>query len=336
MVPNPERFRLARQLNQPGIYLSIAHQPGTHKVFLGCSDFKVVEADLTDPKNDSKLALREIGKHESYVTSLALAGNTLISGSYDRKLIWWDLDARRQIRSVDAHDRWIRNVVISPDGRLAASVADDMVCKVWEVGTGRLVHTLRGHQEKTPNNFPSMLYAVTFSSNNRYLATGDKVGHIVIWDVNTGRELKTLEAPVMYTWDPRQRIHSIGGIRSLAFSPDTSRLAVGGMGQVGNIDHLEGKARLEVFDWNSGKRTHEFDRTKFKGLVNHLTFHSSGAWLLGAGGAGNGFFFFYELAGNRLLKEEQVPTHVHAVSVNSAFDTLYAACHQRIVVGEIK
>ena len=35
-------------------------------------------------------------------------------------------------------------------------------------------------------------------------------------------------------------------------------LAVGGIGKIGNIDHLEGKARVEVFDWQKGERTHEF------------------------------------------------------------------------------
>ena len=58
----------------------------------------------------------------------------------------------------------------------------------------------------------------------------------------------TVEAPTMYTWDPTARIHSTGGVRSLAFSPDGSMLVVGGTGKVGNIDHLDAKARIEVFD----------------------------------------------------------------------------------------
>src|SRR5438552_257273 len=86
----------------------------------------------------------------------------------------------------------------------------------------------------------SKVYAVAFSADGYRLATGDKVGHVVVWDVESGKQLTTCEAPGMYTWDPVQRLHSIGGIRSLAFSPDGTRLAVGGMGKVGNIDHLEG------------------------------------------------------------------------------------------------
>ena len=167
-----------------------------------------------------------------------------------------------------------------------------MVCRVWEKNADglKLVHELKGHKEKTPNDFTSMLYTVAFSRGRSCFATGDKVGHVVVWDAQSGKELATCEAPVMYTWDPVQRLHSIGGIRSLAFSPDGKALAVGGMGKVGNIDHLEGKARVEVFDWKAGKQTAEFPGDKFVGLVNRLAWGARWTtWLLGAGGAGEGF-----------------------------------------------
>src|SRR5262249_55451706 len=158
---------------------------------------------------------RELGAHESYVTGVALAGKTLVSGSYDCRLSFWDTEARTKVRTAEnAHAKWIRRVTASPDGKTVASAADDMVCRLWDVATGKMTAELRGHQEMTPHHFPSMLYAVTFSPDGHYLATGDKVGHIVVWDVATGKEAATLEAPVMYTWDPVQRRHSIGGIRS--------------------------------------------------------------------------------------------------------------------------
>ena len=168
------------------------------------------------------------------------------------------------------------------------------------------------------------------------MATGDKVGHIVIWEIATGKELATLEAPGMYTWDPVARRHSIGGIRSLAFSADGKLLAVGGMGKVGNIDHLEGKARVEVFDWQKGERTHEFVSDKFNGLVEQLTFHPEGTWLLGAGGAGDGFLLFFTLADKKMLRQEKVNMHVHGFALNEAADTIYAVGHGKIIQFEMK
>ena len=183
-----------------------------------------------------------------------------------------------------------------------------MVCRLWDAATGKLLHELRGHEEKTPHHFPSMLYACAFSPDGKLLATGDKVGHIVVWDAATGRESsRRCEAPVMYTWDPVQRRHSIGGIRSLAFSPDGKQLAVGGIGKIGNIDHLEGKARVEVFDWQKGERTHENPKRQVQGPGRAPGVPPEGDWLLGAGGAGDGFLIFFDLKNKKITRQEKRP-----------------------------
>ncbi len=332
-MPSPDKLKQVKNIGlDRNIAFAVARQPNSSRLYLGGSDFKVSLLDVSA----ARPAPVEIGKHASYVTGVALAGSTLISVGYDGRVNWWDVERKAQVRSVEGHKKWARNVAITSDGRFAATVADDMVCKVWDVASGRQVHELKGHQEKTPSHFPSMLYACAYSADGKFLATGDKVGHVVVWDATTGRQVKTLECPIMYTWDPRQRIHSIGGIRSLAFSPDGKRLAVGGTGKIGNIDHLEAKSRVEVFDWQSGKRTHEFAKGKFNGLVNRLAFHPQGKWLLGAGGAGDGFLAFYDLAGNKVLREEKLPMHVHSVALNETADTVYAVGHGRLTVHEMK
>lgn len=332
MAANIDKLKSVKDLSRPCVVFSVARQPNSERLFLGCSDFKVYDLDLTQPKPEPK----ELGAHASYVTSVTLAGKTLVSGSYDGRLIWWDVEKREQVRAVEAHQKWIRRVVSTRDGKVIASVADDMVCRLWDAESGKPIRELRGHQEKTPHHYLSMLYACAISPDGKHLATGDKVGHIVVWELETGKQLTTLEAPVMYTWDPTQRRHSIGGIRSLAFSPDGKLLAVGGMGKVGNIDHLEGKARVEVFDWQKGERTNEFPGDKFNGLVERLEFHPQGDWLLGAGGAGDGFLMFFDLPQKKVLRQEKVPMHVHDVTTNEAVDTLYVVGHNKIILFEMK
>ena len=200
-----------------------------------------------------------------------------------------------------------------------------------------MIHELRGHDELTPTHFPSMLFACAISPDSRHLATGDKVGHVVVWDLESGQKLAHARGPGMYTWDPVQRRHSIGGIRSLAFSPDGTRLAVGGIGKIGNIDHLDGKARVEVFDWQEGKRTHEFTSDKFKGLVEYLGFHPEGDWLLaGGGGDKDGFLIFFDLTAKKVLAQEKVPMYVHDFALNETGDTIYAVGHRKIAVFGMK
>ena len=177
-----------------------------------------------------------------------------------------------------------------------------------------------------------MLFCTAISRDGKLLATGDKVGHIVVWDIASGKQLGAVEAPTMYTWDPKARIHSIGGVRSLAFSPDSKLLAAGGIGQIGNIDHLGAQARVEIFDWKKAERTHEFTNDKFKGLVEHLEFHPEGNWLFAAGGDHNGFYQFLDLSAKKVIKQDKAPMHVHDVAFNESYDTIYAVGHGKLVV----
>jgi WD40 repeat protein len=332
MPANLDKLKGVKDLPRREIVFALVRAPNSSRFFFGGSDFKVYAVNLADAKPEP----RELGGHSSYVTGLALAGNTLVSGSYDGRLIWWPVDQPKQLRAVDAHARWIRKVKATADGAIIASVADDMVCRLWDAATGKMLRELRGHQDKTPHHFPSMLYACAFSNDGKYVATGDKVGHVVVWEVASGKALATLEAPTMYTWDPTQRRHSIGGIRALAFSSDGKLLAVGGIGKISNIDHLDGKARVEVFDWRKGERSHEFPGDKFNGLVERLEFHPQGEWLLAAGGAGDGFLMFFDLNNKKTLRQEKVSMHVHDVALNEAADTIVAAGHGKIVIFEMK
>ncbi len=326
---NPEKIKVVKQLARPDIVFAVARNPGGGPLYCGGSDFTVYELDIDQPKAQA----RELGRHDSYVTSLALAGSTLISGGYDGCLIWWNIESRSQVRKVNAHGKWIRGLAATPDGTVVASVADDMVCRLWDVASGRMIHELFGHRELTPTHFPSMLFACAISADGRHLATGDKVGHITVWDVVSGAKLAALDAPAFYTWDPVQRHHSIGGIRALAFSPDGSRLAVGGSAKISNIDHLDGKALVEVYDWQTGKRTHDFVSDKFKGMVEYLGFGPQGKWLLAAGGGDkDGFCTFLDIDAGNVLAQERISMYVHDIALTEKGDAIYAVGHKKIVV----
>jgi WD40 repeat protein len=321
-------MKAIKDISIPGIAFALARLPGSDRLLFGSSDFKVYDLDLSANKPEPKV----VGEHQSYVTGLALAGKIAVSGGYDGRLIWWDIETRKQIRAVSAHTKWIRKVAISPDGKTIASVADDMVCRLWNITDGKLLHELRGHHERTPHHFPSMLFVCTFSPDGRFVATADKVGHIVVWDTASGKQTQTLEAPGMYTWDPVQRKHSIGGIRALGFSADGKHLAAGGISKIGNVDHLDGKARIEIFDWRKGAKTHEHVDAKIKGLIEHLQFHPKGDWLLGGGGANDGFFLFFDLKTNKAIRHEKAAMHVHGFALDDKAETIFAAGHGRIQV----
>lgn len=332
MAAKSESFQPVKTVARPEIVFAMARVPGSRRVIFGGSDFHVYDADLSAEKPNP----RAMGAHESYVTSLARAGRWAVSGGYDGRLNWWDLPWGDRVRSVEAHSRWIRDVAASPDGAIVASVADDMACRLWDASTGTLIRELHGHEAMTPHGYPSMLFACAFDPDGRFLATADKVGHIVVWEVATGRPAASLEAPVMYTWDPVQRRHSIGGIRALAFAPDGASLAVGGIGKIGNIDHLEGPARVEVFDWRKGERTRSFTAEMPKGIVERLAYHPDGDRILAVGGANDGFLLLLDLESQAIRAQAKAPTHVHDADFGDDPATLFTAAHGSVGIYAIK
>ena len=333
MPADPQKLKQIKDLGRPEICFSIARVPQSSRVFYGASDSKVYHLDWAA----EKLEPQAMEGHSSYVSGVVLAGSQLVSGGYDCRLIWWNADTRQIVKTIEnAHAKWIRNLTATPDGKYVISIADDMLAKVWDGATGELIHTLSDHQPLTPNHYPSMLFACNTSADGTLLVTGDKVGHIVIWELATGKKLGSVEAPGLYTWDPTQRRHSIGGIRSVAFSADNKLVAAGGVGKIGNIDHLDGPTRLEIFDWRENKKVHEIQDDKLKGLIERLAFDPQGQWILGAGGDHGGFINFYTLADGKLAKQEKFGTHIHSFVLNEAADTFYLAAHGKLAMWEFK
>jgi WD40 repeat protein len=310
------------------ILFCLAVADDAKRLWFGSSDASVYAMNLNTEKPEREKLVGE--GHSSYVTSMARCGDYLVTGSYDRKLIWWNLTTGQQKRWIPAHDKWIRRVIATPDQTRVISVADDMQCRVWDVESGSLVAEFSDHRNQTPHHYPSMLYAVAVSPDGTKLATGDRVGHVAIWETGKFEKIAQLETPVMYTWDPKQRRHSIGGIRSLAFSGDGQRLAVGGIGKIGNIDHLGGPARLEVFDWQSGQRQLELEDNKLKGLIEQIHWGPDDQWILTSGGDHKGFTTIYNAGSGELMHQNEHPGHIHGLWHHHSYTDIFIASHKEL------
>lgn len=133
----------------------------------------------------------------------------LLSGGPNEALILWDTATGQPSRSFKGHAHTVYSVAVSPDGtRLLSGAADDTV-RLWDVAGGELIRTFRF---TTLRSFP--LATAVFSPDGQWVLTAVE-RELKLWSAASGEPIRTFDA------DP-------GAIRSVAFSPDGTRVLSGG------------------------------------------------------------------------------------------------------------
>lgn len=146
--------------------------------------------------------VRTFQGHLKDVNSVAFSNDNrqIVSGSRDRSLKLWNTLAECKFTiTEDSHTDWVSSVCFSPSAKmpLIVSAGWDKLVKVWNMGTCSLRSNLVGHT--------GVVYSTTVSPDGSLCASGGKDGTAMLWDVNDGKHLYSLDAG--------------GTIRALAFSP---------------------------------------------------------------------------------------------------------------------
>ena len=147
----------------------------------------------------------------------------------DNTLKVWDVESGRELRTLEGHTDLVSGVALSGDGRRAVSASSDGTLKVWEVESGRELRTLEGHTRMClgrgvewgraagglrvcgpnaegvgggeraraahPGGPHSGVYGVALSGDGRRAVSASDDNTLKVWEVESGRELRTLRGP---------------------------------------------------------------------------------------------------------------------------------------------
>ena len=256
------------------------------KTLASASDEKVVK--IWDPATG--LELNGLAGHKDNIWSVAFSpdGKMLASGSFDRTLKLWDPAKNKLILSLKRPAE-IWAVAFSPNGRMLASGDTACTITLFDVPTstakgGQLdvkeIKILQGHSAD--------VFSLSFSPDNKLLASGSHDNTVKIWDIESGECLYTLKGHRHLTY-------------SVVFSPDGKMVASGSF-----------DTTIKLWDVETGEEIRTLQG--HKGQIRVVAFSPDGSII--ASGSEDGTVKIWETATGKRLQEltVHVPSWVHGLA----------------------
>jgi guanine nucleotide-binding protein subunit beta-2-like 1 protein len=133
---------------------------------------------------------RQFVSHTKDVLSVAFSADNrqIVSGSRDKTIKLWNTLAQcKYTINEDCHQDWVSCVRFSPSNAnpVIVSAGWDKTVKVWNLANCKLKTNHYGHT--------GYINAVTVSPDGSLCASGGKDGNAMLWDLNEGKYLYTLE-----------------------------------------------------------------------------------------------------------------------------------------------
>lgn len=207
----------------------------------------------------------------------------------------------RPIRTIEAHSGSVGAIAISANGQLIASGSDDGTIKVWNLKTGQLIRALTGHTDT--------IWALAISPNGQTLASSSATndGSLKLWNLKTGKVIRTIKQD----WY----------VKSLAFSPDGERLAIGSWNTTAR------NAEIEVWNARTGKLIYSFQGSPQSNLM--VAFSPDGKTL--ASGNEDSTIQLWDVRAGKPIRTLNNGEAVRAIAFGRDSKTLVSESYNQIV-----
>ncbi len=249
-------------------------------IVAGCMD-GVYQIDLLDK------SFERVGQHDSYVSSAVFLENRnlFLTAGYDGHIQWIDRESKELKRNIKAHDFWSWDMALSPDQNLIASVTGQYLAGGYKYEPAperepcvRLLSTETGAVLFDFAHVPSV-QAVAFSYDNQFVAAGNLMGEVRVWNCQTGDLTATFTTPDLTSWGIIKSHCYLGGIFSLRFTPDSQAIIICGMGEMRDPMAGNGRQLWQKWSWKDTSPT-KLDETHAgesgEGLMEALAIHPHG------------------------------------------------------------
>ncbi len=255
---------------------------------------------VADPPQQVRDALARVGTsagtwkrlegHNRDVVALAFSpdGQQLVSGSFDRSLIRWDMKTGQMIDQLQGHEDLVLAVDTSPDGRYIVSGDASGVILLWDAASGELVRQLVGHSDK--------VQALAFSPDSQHIVSASSDRSVLLWDVEQA--------------EPILRMEGHDAVLAVDFSPDGQQIVAGAVdGSMIVWDSTTGAQVLSISDESS---------------INSIAFNPQGGSFV-SGGNDNALKLWDSRSGEMIRQYNGHRSSVAAVAFSPDGDQIVSA-----------
>jgi len=176
--------------------------------------------------------------------------------------------------TLTGHEGPVKAIALSPDGQLLASGSTDRSIKLWELGSGRLLHTFPGRSLRSPSGHNARIRALAFSPDGRTLISGSDDCTLKWWDLETR---KFLQQTPEHGWS----------IAAIAVSQNGQMLASGG-----------GDGLVDLWELASGAPLARLQ--KHRDAISSLLLSPDGKTLISA--SDDNTIRLWDLEGDRIIR----------------------------------
>jgi len=274
------------EIKLPSHCLSIAPGPD-ERLYAACVDGGVYSLDKKGHQD-------KIISHGNFVSGVNVSNGLIVSTDYDGNIKWTSIDSGKEQRKIKAHKFWSWQSRVSPDSKMIGSVTGQYLVGGYKYEPSsetepsiKVFNALSGEIIYEFSHVPPV-QSLAFSNDSRYLAAGNLMGEVRVWDLSSGKMYTSWNTPSFTGWGIIKGHYYTGGIFSIEFSPDDNSIYLAGMGSTRDPAAGNGKQLWEEFSWKDQGMPPKMKRSALdseigQGLMEILSFHPDGAFFVMAG-----------------------------------------------------